>query len=364
MQHGSGVFRICGGMAGYAWMVWGLRVCGCGQATVIMSVSSLREGGVTCPQWHCRAEACAWSSPARTARTLAAGAWQRLDALPDPRSRKGGSTRVVEGALEGELDDHLGYGKHDLAGRDGGTSRDGYRAKTVLTDTDPMEITVPHDGPAASMVGLALSDPVSWPAPQMATSTVTSRYRMAAAAAWDRVRRSWPIARPGWTTMARCRSAGNLYPPACKWIICLVAAIPSRCGYGGPLWRRSCWRKSVLAGVLARFDLDHRFRLFKQILGWTGPKIRALHAAECPPGGRPAPPVGTARPAGGLTRPGSAGVLRTSAGPCPAWPVHRTPANLDRAATLKARRECAAQVKRQAQTGSLCKPGISRQPSH
>ena len=26
---------------------------------------------------------------------------------------------VVEGALEGELDDHLGYGKHDPEGRDG-----------------------------------------------------------------------------------------------------------------------------------------------------------------------------------------------------------------------------------------------------
>ena len=38
---------------------------------------------------------------------------------------------VMEGALEGELDDHLGYGKHDLAGRDGGNSRNGHRAKTV-----------------------------------------------------------------------------------------------------------------------------------------------------------------------------------------------------------------------------------------
>src|SRR4029450_632373 len=27
---------------------------------------------------------------------------------------------VVEGALEGELDDHLGYGKYDPVGRDGG----------------------------------------------------------------------------------------------------------------------------------------------------------------------------------------------------------------------------------------------------
>ena len=30
---------------------------------------------------------------------------------------------VIEGALEGELDDHLGYGKHDPEGRTGGSSR-------------------------------------------------------------------------------------------------------------------------------------------------------------------------------------------------------------------------------------------------
>src|SRR5512142_2016569 len=52
---------------------------------------------------------------------------------------------VVEGALEGELDDHLGYGKHDPAGRDGGNSRNGHRAKTVITDTGPVEISVPRD---------------------------------------------------------------------------------------------------------------------------------------------------------------------------------------------------------------------------
>ena len=52
---------------------------------------------------------------------------------------------VIEGALEGELDDHLGYGKHDPEGRDGGNSRNGHRAKTVITDTGPVEITVPRD---------------------------------------------------------------------------------------------------------------------------------------------------------------------------------------------------------------------------
>src|SRR5215813_1711788 len=56
---------------------------------------------------------------------------------------------VVEGALEGELDDHLGYGKHDPAGRDGGNSRNGRRAKTVLTDTGPVEISMPRDRDAS-----------------------------------------------------------------------------------------------------------------------------------------------------------------------------------------------------------------------
>ena len=53
---------------------------------------------------------------------------------------------VVEGALEGELDDHLGYGKHDPAGRDGGNSRNGHRAKTVLTEAGPVKISVPRTG--------------------------------------------------------------------------------------------------------------------------------------------------------------------------------------------------------------------------
>src|SRR6201989_3699151 len=52
---------------------------------------------------------------------------------------------VIEGALEGELDDHLGYEKHDPAGRGGGNSRNGHRAKTVITDTGPVEISVPRD---------------------------------------------------------------------------------------------------------------------------------------------------------------------------------------------------------------------------
>jgi hypothetical protein len=41
---------------------------------------------------------------------------------------------VIEGALEGEPGDHLGDEKNDLSGRNGGNSRNGHRAKTVLTE--------------------------------------------------------------------------------------------------------------------------------------------------------------------------------------------------------------------------------------
>jgi putative transposase len=56
---------------------------------------------------------------------------------------------VVESALEGEMDDHLGYGKHDPAGRNGGNSRNGTRPKTLVTEAGPVEIEVPRDRESA-----------------------------------------------------------------------------------------------------------------------------------------------------------------------------------------------------------------------
>ncbi|RSN19741.1 IS256 family transposase, partial [Amycolatopsis sp. WAC 01416] len=52
---------------------------------------------------------------------------------------------MLESALEGEITDHLGYDKHDPAGRGTGNSRNGTRSKTVLTDVGPVEIDVPRD---------------------------------------------------------------------------------------------------------------------------------------------------------------------------------------------------------------------------
>jgi transposase-like protein len=55
----------------------------------------------------------------------------------------------LESALQGEMDAHLGYDKHDPLGRDAGNSRNGTRAKTVTTEVGPVAIEVPRDRDAS-----------------------------------------------------------------------------------------------------------------------------------------------------------------------------------------------------------------------
>jgi len=84
------------------------------------------------------------------ARQLAGRARAGGLSLTGPGGLLGRLTKVVlEGALEGEMDAHLGYARHDPAGRDGQNSRNGHRAKTVLTDVGPVEIDVPRDRDAS-----------------------------------------------------------------------------------------------------------------------------------------------------------------------------------------------------------------------
>jgi putative transposase len=52
---------------------------------------------------------------------------------------------LVERALGAELTHHLGYDKHDPAGRGSGNSRNGYSGKTVQTDDGPLDLAVPRD---------------------------------------------------------------------------------------------------------------------------------------------------------------------------------------------------------------------------
>ena len=52
---------------------------------------------------------------------------------------------VLERALAEEMTGHLGYEKHDPAGRGSGNSRNGSTAKTVLTDVGAVDLAVPRD---------------------------------------------------------------------------------------------------------------------------------------------------------------------------------------------------------------------------
>ena len=53
--------------------------------------------------------------------------------------------QILETGLEVEMDEHLGYSKHDSAGRNGSNSRNGTRSKTVITEVGPVDIDVPRD---------------------------------------------------------------------------------------------------------------------------------------------------------------------------------------------------------------------------
>ena len=52
---------------------------------------------------------------------------------------------TVEAALGGEIDDHLGYFKHEIRGRGTGNSRNGYSRKTLKGDHGEVEIDTPRD---------------------------------------------------------------------------------------------------------------------------------------------------------------------------------------------------------------------------
>ncbi len=83
--------------------------------------------------------------PALVARLAAQARTQGVQLLGRGGVLQQLTKRFLEAALEAEMDEHLGYDKHDAAGRNGGNSRNGRRAKTLLTEVGPVDITVPRD---------------------------------------------------------------------------------------------------------------------------------------------------------------------------------------------------------------------------
>ncbi|MFJ7775715.1 NF041680 family putative transposase [Streptomyces yangpuensis] len=122
--------------------------------------------------------------------------------------------------------------------------------------------------------------PETWGEPDVATVQVTDRYGTAQAMAWDRLH-------PRLTTRSAWIDHDGALPIIEGTLLRLeVDRLP---GGGGPLplWLWSSATGMTGAGVdlrwqafLRRFDLEHTFRLIKQTLGWTRPKLRTSQAAD------------------------------------------------------------------------------------
>ncbi len=127
---------------------------------------------------------------------------------------------------------------------------------------------------------LVFGDPATWEEPEVTTTTTTRLYGPATARSWDRLH-------PRLTH--RSAWAGEIWPlPVIEGTVIRleVARLPSG-AIPRPVW---LWYSGVdlhAADVdrlwhafLRRFDIEHTFRMLKQTLGWTCPKIREPAAAD------------------------------------------------------------------------------------
>src|SRR5690348_14787813 len=126
----------------------------------------------------------------------------------------------------------------------------------------------------------ALADPATWPDPAVTTTTATTHYGTAGAQAWDRLhprlthRSAWldhdgplPVIEGTLIRLQVGHLPGDRAPKP-VWLWCSVTG-------AAPAGVDRLWQ-----AFLRRFDLEHTFRMFKQVLGWTVPKVRDPAAAD------------------------------------------------------------------------------------
>lgn len=133
----------------------------------------------------------------------------------------------------------------------------------------------PRHGPE-----FTLSKPTTWPDPAHVTLTDTTRYGTATATSWDRLH-------PRLTHRGCWADHDGELPVIPGTLIRLqVDHLPGDRD-PKPVWLWSSRIDATAADVnrwwqsfLRRFDLEHTFRLLKQTLGWTAPKIRTPAAGD------------------------------------------------------------------------------------
>ncbi|MFE5947969.1 NF041680 family putative transposase [Streptomyces sp. NPDC056480] len=123
-------------------------------------------------------------------------------------------------------------------------------------------------------------DPATWNTPDAQTVTATRLHGTATARAWDRLHPRLTH-RSAWTAQL------GALPVIEGTVIRLQAEHLPSGATPKPVWLWWPGTDATPAGIdllwqafLRRFDIEHTFRLFKQTLGWTCPKIRTPEAAD------------------------------------------------------------------------------------
>ncbi len=155
------------------------------------------------------------------------------------------------------------------------------RSDRVFCRAAPPVSPGPRGGRPPKHGGLfRFSDSHTWHEPAVATSTHTERYGTAIATAWDRMH-------PRLTHRSAWLSHDGKLPVLEGTVIRLsVEYLPGERN-PKPVWLWSSATGLPAADVdrlwqafLRRFDLEHTFRMLKQTLGWTVPKLRGPEAAD------------------------------------------------------------------------------------
>lgn len=154
------------------------------------------------------------------------------------------------------------------------------RSDRVLRLPKPPRMPGANGRPPKHGPEFALNKPVTWPEPQHATTTETTRYGTAKASSWDRLHPRLTH-RTCWID-----HDGDLPVIEGTLIRLQVDHLPGDRD-PKPVWLWSSRTGATAHDIdhrwqafLRRFDLEHTFRLFKQTLVWTRPKIRTPEAGD------------------------------------------------------------------------------------
>jgi hypothetical protein len=155
------------------------------------------------------------------------------------------------------------------------------RGDRVMRLPKPPRVSDPKGGrPPKHGPEFRFAKPGSWPDPAVTTRTPSANYGKAVMQAWDRVH-------PRLTHRAAWLDHEGELPLIEGTLIRLEVEHLSKDREAPAVWLWSSRTGSSDADVdrawqafLRRFDLEHTFRLFKQTLGWTRPRLREPEAAD------------------------------------------------------------------------------------